>query len=191
MTFKYAPPSLPGFKIVQSSPASASPDLVFVDKETSLLTTPGKTEDLSDCLLVRFQDKYGADWRHVHRLDLDTSGIVLFAKGKAMLSRCSQAFMKKSEIVNKHYASTSVSSPSSLKCLLDLPSPVTKSYVARVEGKMSLDTPSVISVPIGKLSAESSPGSGTFFNRWALGGPISPRPAVTKVRLAKGWSEAS
>jgi tRNA pseudouridine32 synthase/23S rRNA pseudouridine746 synthase len=52
--------------------------LMAVDKPAGLLTVPGRGEHLQDCLLHRVQARH-AQARLVHRLDLPTSGIVVFA----------------------------------------------------------------------------------------------------------------
>jgi tRNA pseudouridine32 synthase / 23S rRNA pseudouridine746 synthase len=55
--------------------------LVVVDKPAGLLTVPGKTGELADCLLARLVARHpGA--RVAHRLDLDTSGLVVAAKDR-------------------------------------------------------------------------------------------------------------
>lgn len=52
-------------------------ELLVIDKPAGLLSVPGKGEQLSDCLIARVQ----AVWPHallVHRLDRDTSGVIVF-----------------------------------------------------------------------------------------------------------------
>ncbi|WP_417206293.1 RluA family pseudouridine synthase [Antarctobacter sp.] len=53
-------------------------DLLLVDKPAGLLSVPGKTEDLHDCLLHRLERAFPTA-RLVHRLDRDTSGVMVFA----------------------------------------------------------------------------------------------------------------
>ncbi|MEL6582518.1 MAG: pseudouridine synthase [Pseudomonadota bacterium] len=56
--------------------------LLVVDKPTGLLSVPGKAKELSDCLLARVErESPGA--LLVHRLDMDTSGVMVFAQSKA------------------------------------------------------------------------------------------------------------
>lgn len=52
--------------------------LVVVNKPAGLLSVPGKGPELSDCLLTRLQAVF-PDALLVHRLDRDTSGIIVFA----------------------------------------------------------------------------------------------------------------
>lgn len=52
--------------------------LLLVDKPSGLLSVPGKGEDLADCLLTRVQAAFPMALL-VHRLDRDTSGVMVFA----------------------------------------------------------------------------------------------------------------
>lgn len=52
--------------------------VLLVDKPAGLLSVPGKGEHLADCLLARVQTAF-ADALLVHRLDRDTSGVMIFA----------------------------------------------------------------------------------------------------------------
>lgn len=53
-------------------------DLLIVDKPAGLLSVPGKGGDLADCLLTRLERAFPTA-RLVHRLDRDTSGVMVFA----------------------------------------------------------------------------------------------------------------
>ena len=53
-------------------------ELLLVDKPAGLLSVPGKGDHLSDCLLVRVQAAFPTALL-VHRLDRDTSGVMVFA----------------------------------------------------------------------------------------------------------------
>ena len=50
----------------------------MVDKPSGLLSVPGKGEHLSDCLIARVQAVFPTALL-VHRLDRDTSGVMIFA----------------------------------------------------------------------------------------------------------------
>jgi len=52
--------------------------LLAVEKPSGLLAVPGRGADKQDCLLSRVQREYPAA-RVVHRLDMGTSGLMLFA----------------------------------------------------------------------------------------------------------------
>lgn len=68
----YTPPDTP-LKIVHQDH-----ELLVVDKPTGLLSVPGKGAHLADCLLTRVQGAF-PEALLVHRLDRDTSGIMVFA----------------------------------------------------------------------------------------------------------------
>lgn len=70
--FIYAPPEDP-VRVIH-----ADHEVVLVDKPAGLLSVPGKGNHLSDCMIARLQRLY-PDALLVHRLDLDTSGVMLFA----------------------------------------------------------------------------------------------------------------
>ncbi len=53
-------------------------ELLLVDKPAGLLSVPGKGAHLADCLLGRVQAVFAAALL-VHRLDMDTSGTIVFA----------------------------------------------------------------------------------------------------------------
>jgi tRNA pseudouridine32 synthase / 23S rRNA pseudouridine746 synthase len=57
------------------------PDFMVIHKPAGLLTVPGKTEDLQDCLINRLK-KIEKKTLLIHRLDRDTSGILVFALSK-------------------------------------------------------------------------------------------------------------
>ena len=70
--FKYNPPEL-SVDILYHDP-----NIIVVNKPSGLLSVPGKGELLKDCLISRLQ-KVFPDALLVHRLDLETSGVMLFA----------------------------------------------------------------------------------------------------------------
>lgn len=53
-------------------------EILVVNKPAGLLSVPGKGAHLADCLLARVQDAYPQALL-VHRLDRDTSGVMIFA----------------------------------------------------------------------------------------------------------------
>ncbi|MGI9395276.1 MAG: RluA family pseudouridine synthase [Boseongicola sp.] len=72
MSDTYAPPDLP-LEIIH-----ADHQVLVVEKPHGLLSVPGKGAHLADCLLARVQAVY-PDALLVHRLDRDTSGVMVFA----------------------------------------------------------------------------------------------------------------
>ena len=53
-------------------------EVALIDKPAGLLSVPGKGPDLADCLLARVQATFPTALL-VHRLDRDTSGVMVFA----------------------------------------------------------------------------------------------------------------
>lgn len=74
--------------------------LLVLEKPSGLLSVPGRGEDKQDCLAARAQARY-ADALVVHRLDRDTSGLLLMARGAHAQSALSKAFAKRR--VHKRY----------------------------------------------------------------------------------------
>lgn len=74
--------------------------LLVLDKPSGLLSVPGRGPDKADCVAARAQALY-PDALVVHRLDMDTSGLVLMARGAAMQRALSQAFAARA--VTKRY----------------------------------------------------------------------------------------
>ncbi len=72
MSDVYDPPDTP-LEVIH-----ADHEILVVDKPSGLLSVPGKGEHLSDCLLSRVQIAF-PEALLVHRLDRDTSGVMVFA----------------------------------------------------------------------------------------------------------------
>ncbi|MCO3372081.1 RNA pseudouridine synthase, partial [Pseudomonas aeruginosa] len=53
--------------------------LLVVDKPTLLLSVPGRADDNKDCLVTRLQENGYPEARIVHRLDWETSGLMVLA----------------------------------------------------------------------------------------------------------------
>ena len=73
---------------------------LVVVKPAGLLSVPGRGTHLQDCLSARVQAIH-ADALVVHRLDMATSGLMLFARGAAAQRSLSQAFAQRE--VHKRY----------------------------------------------------------------------------------------
>ncbi|WP_241095951.1 pseudouridine synthase, partial [Pseudomonas viridiflava] len=54
--------------------------VLVIDKPTLLLSVPGRADDNKDCLITRLQVNGYPEARIVHRLDWETSGIILLAR---------------------------------------------------------------------------------------------------------------
>jgi tRNA pseudouridine32 synthase / 23S rRNA pseudouridine746 synthase len=70
--FHYQPPQVPLDILYQDK------DVIVVNKPSGLLSVPGKAENRRDSMLSRLQD-YAPTTLVVHRLDMDTSGLMVFA----------------------------------------------------------------------------------------------------------------
>ena len=68
--------------------------LVVVDKPAGLLSQPGLGAHQRDSVILRLQAN-DPDLQLVHRLDRDTSGVLLLARGKEALKRCSALFARR------------------------------------------------------------------------------------------------
>ena len=106
---EYHPPHVPVRIIHQDQ------HLLLVDKPHGLLSVAGKGEDLADCLLSRVQAVF-PEALLVHRLDRDTSGVMVFALSQMAQRHLGLQFEKRQ---------------------------IKKTYVARVWGKMAEKTGTV------------------------------------------------
>ncbi len=88
MEFTYTPPDVP-LRIIYEDRA-----ILVADKPAGLLSVPGKTEGRADCLETRLRRAYPGTLL-VHRLDCDTSGVMIFARNKAAQGFLGQEFEKR------------------------------------------------------------------------------------------------
>ncbi len=109
MSDVYAPPNSP-LEVIHQDHA-----LLIVNKPSGLLSVPGRGEHLADCLLSRVQAAF-PEALLVHRLDRDTSGVMVFALSAHAQKHLGQQFEARS---------------------------VKKTYVARVWGEMAQKTGTV------------------------------------------------
>jgi tRNA pseudouridine32 synthase/23S rRNA pseudouridine746 synthase len=82
----YNPPTSPYLRLLYGDD-----DLLVLDKPAGLLSVPGKALEHKDCLQSRVQRVYPSA-TVVHRLDMATSGIMLFALNKASHRNISKQF---------------------------------------------------------------------------------------------------
>ena len=75
---------------------------IVVDKPAGLLAVPGRGEHLQDCVSARIQALY-SDALVVHRLDMSTSGLMLFARGLVAQRVLNQAFAQR-EVFKRYIA---------------------------------------------------------------------------------------
>lgn len=112
--FTYNPPDVPLAVLYQDAA------IIVVDKPAGLLSVPGKLEGRKDCLEQRLRAAFW-DALLVHRLDCDTSGVMIFARTKLAQGFLGQEFEQRR---------------------------AKKSYVARVQGRVDQDR-GRIDLPIG------------------------------------------
>jgi len=76
--------------------------LLIVNKPAGLLSVPGRGEDKQDCLSARIQQVF-PDALVVHRLDMSTSGLMVFAQGEVMQRELSRMFRER-EVTKRYVA---------------------------------------------------------------------------------------
>ena len=74
--------------------------IIIVNKPSGLLSVPGRGPDKQDCLSARVQAEF-SDALVVHRLDMETSGLMVFARGIDSQRAISRAFEQRA--VSKYY----------------------------------------------------------------------------------------
>lgn len=86
--FVYDPPMGPPVVLYQDA------QILVVDKPAGLLSVPGKLAGREDCLMSRLMAVHW-DALLVHRLDCDTSGVMIFARTKQAQGFLGQEFEKR------------------------------------------------------------------------------------------------
>lgn len=145
--FVYNPPAEPWLDILY-----LDKDILVVNKPSGLLTNPGRAEEMQDCLLSRVQQQFPLA-QLVHRLDMSTSGLVVFA-----LRRKAEAALK------QQFASRSVK----------------KIYRARVWGELAeqgmVNAPLIADAarpPLQKICEKTGKAALTHFQRLSFDGQSS------------------
>ena len=96
----------------------ADDDLLVVSKPAGLLSVPGRGPDRADCLISRLRVEF-PKVRLVHRLDLDTSGIIAFGLTPQAQAHLGKQFEARK--VQKRYIALIAGRPSEDKGRIDLP----------------------------------------------------------------------
>ena len=96
----------------------ADAQLVVVDKPHGLLSVPGRDPANRDCVPARLENEYG-ELRIVHRLDLDTSGIMLLARNADAHRHLNRQFEQRT--VDKRYEAVVWGLPAQDEGSIDLP----------------------------------------------------------------------
>lgn len=108
----YAPPQ------AQLAILHADDFLLVIDKPSGLLSVPGRGLDKTDCASARVQAVF-PDALTVHRLDMATSGLLLFARSKEMQRALSGQFARGE--VEKRYVADVWGAPDPASGEIDLP----------------------------------------------------------------------
>jgi tRNA pseudouridine32 synthase/23S rRNA pseudouridine746 synthase len=111
----YEPPRDYGLNLIYCDDS-----LLIVNKPAGLLSVPGRGMDKTDSMTTRVQNEF-PEALNVHRLDMSTSGLLVFARGANMHRLLSQLFRERK---------------------------VHKSYIALVMGKMKI-TAGEVDLPLG------------------------------------------
>jgi len=131
--------------------------IVVVNKPSGLLSVPGKGEHLADCLLSRVQAAF-PDALLVHRLDRDTSGVIIFALTPHAQRSLSMQFEKRT---------------------------TKKTYVARVQGRVAektgtVDLPLIVDWPNRPLQKVCHESGKPALTDWRV---MKQNDVETRVRL--------
>ncbi len=132
-------------------------ELLLVDKPSGLLSVPGKGEHLADCLITRVQAVF-AEALLVHRLDRDTSGLMVFAMTRHAQRHLGLQFEKRQ---------------------------VKKTYVARVFGRVAekngtVDLPLIVDWPNRPLQHVDFENGKQAVTDWRV---LKYEDNATRVRL--------
>jgi len=92
--------------------------LLAVDKPSGLLSVPGRGPDKADCLSGRVQQIF-PEARIVHRLDMETSGLLLFARNEETQRLLGQLFEKRK--IEKTYIAIVHGRPQTDSGIIDAP----------------------------------------------------------------------
>lgn len=108
----YAPPTGP-LTILHQDAA-----LIVVDKPAGLLSVPGKAAGLEDCLEARVRAAVPGALL-LHRLDMDTSGLMIFARSRLAQRHIARQFQYRQ--LNKTYIARVWGRPAAQAGRIDLP----------------------------------------------------------------------
>jgi tRNA pseudouridine32 synthase / 23S rRNA pseudouridine746 synthase len=126
----YNPPKDPHLDIIYNDEA-----ILIANKPSGLLTVPGRAEHKKDCLISRITPIFPSA-SIVHRLDIETSGLVVMALDKTSQSSLGKSFQ--SRLVEKRYLAWVDGSPLEDTGSVDLP--LTKDWPNRPLQKVDLET---------------------------------------------------
>lgn len=143
-------------------------DLVVIDKPSGLLSVPGRGEDKQDCALTRIQTIVPSALV-VHRLDMATSGLLVFAKGARMQRALSQAFQNRE--TTKYYRAAVIGQPA-----------LTSNDWQTIEAPLIVDWPNR---PKSKVCFETGKASTTHWRVSASA--LTPQGSLANWRPSTEW----
>ncbi len=111
----YHPPQVDNFL---NTVVFSDADLVVTNKPTGLLSVPGIGEEKLDCALTRLAAHFG-ELHIVHRLDMATSGLLVFARHKEALKDLHKQFREGT--VDKAYEAVVAGSIEGERLTIDVP----------------------------------------------------------------------
>ncbi len=91
---------------------------MILNKPSGLLSVPGRGPDKADCLISRAKDIFPTALT-VHRLDMETSGLIILALNKDMQRAMSRLFEQRK--ISKTYIARVFGNPSQESGRIDLP----------------------------------------------------------------------
>ena len=160
------PPCAGQIRILQEDP-----DFLLIDKPTRLLSVPGRHPQNRDSVIARLEQDYPGV-SIVHRLDFDTSGVMVIPRNKAALSHISKQFQART--VSKHYTAVVAGLMEQDEGVIDLPiasDDGPKYKICRATGKPSITEYKV-------LSRDEGPGTSRVFLH-----PITGRSHQLRLHL--------
>jgi tRNA pseudouridine32 synthase/23S rRNA pseudouridine746 synthase len=176
MTYVYAPP--PGRPAV----IHADESLLVVVKPEGLLSVPGKGPEKADCLIARLMAIYPRVLL-VHRLDTDTSGVMVFARTSAAQSHLAMQFERRE--TGKTYVARVAGTVADEAGTVDLPLAVDwpnrpRQHVDPAKGRTAVTDWQVIARGAGETRMRLIPHTGRTHqlrvHMAALGHPIMGDP---------------
>lgn len=155
-------------------------DLLVVDKPSGLLSVPGRGPGMDDNLASRVQSRY-PEALTVHRLDMDTSGLLLMARSAAAHRALGRLF--ESRQVKKEYIAVVAGRVADSERRIDLPLITDwpnrpRQMVDFVQGKPALTHLAVLSYDAGRdttrlrLTPETGRSHQLRVHMQAIGHPI-------------------
>ena len=96
----YAPPLSPYIDICHEDA-----DILICNKPSGLLSVPGRAENMKDCLETRLKEQVGEVYT-VHRLDMETSGLIVYARNAEMQKALNKGNYRLNAIIDKLLAQT-------------------------------------------------------------------------------------